>query len=391
MASILLLSIDRMLAQRIDEAMGGRVSVELVQSLEPDKAQGPAVILIDRAAIPAERSLAAAIGAVAETAAGRPIVLATDETESDHILAAIRAGADDIIRREGEGREVSDVLARLLNTALVEQGGAGSLTLVLGPDQEAAALVASDMAIMRARGKSSALLIDCTLPTSAAEAYLDVKANYGLAAAIADIERLDANLLSSALARHAPSGLQLLTFDGGTGNEPVGISPNDIASLVRLLRSCCSDVVLHAGSLKHGGLLRELATLADRIDLVCAQTIRELEASRRLLDKIGPDPLILGRMRLLMWDHRPGVLLDGRRMTSALGIGGNQCMGIPTDPVRLRNALNSGKPLAMEADGGAYALAIRRACGIADPVSAGPKEGVARMRRAVLRVLERSA
>jgi len=391
MVGILILSVDRMLAGRVSKAMGGRMAVDLVQSIEPQMLDRPSVIIIDRAAIPPERSLAGAIGAVAESAPGRPVVLAMDETDPAQILAAVRAGANDIIRREAEGAEVAEVLSRLLNTTLAEQAGTGRLTLVIGPDQEAAALVASDLAIAIARARAPGLLIDCTLPTSAAEAYLDLKVSYGLASAVADIERLDANLLSNALVRHAPSGLQLLTFDGGTGGEPVGISPNDIAGLVRLLRACSGDIVLHGGSLRHSGLLRELATMADRIDLVCAQTIRELEAARRLIEKIAPDPLTLDRIRLLMWDHQPGVLLDGRRMTRTLGLSPAHYLGIPVDPTRIRNALNSGRPLAMEEDGGPYMAAIQRAADIPVVPQKGARESVARMRRAILRALERTA
>ena len=391
MVGILVLSVDRMLADRVSRAMGGRMAVDLVQSLEPQMLDRPSVIIIDRAAIPPERSLAAAIGTVAESAPGRPIVLAMDEADPAQILAAVRAGAQDIIRREAEGAEVAEVLSRLLNNTLAEQAGTGHLTLVIGPDHEAAALVATDLAIAISKARTPGLLIDCTLPTSAAEAYLDLKVSYGLASAVADIERLDANLLSNALVRHAPSGLQLLTFDGGTGGEPVGISPNDIAGLVRLMHACSGDIVLNAGSLRHTGLLRELATMADRIDLVCAQSIRELEASRRLLEKIAPDPLTLGRIRLLMWDHQPGVLLDGRRMTRTLGLNPAHYIGIPVDHTRIRNALNSGRPLAMEDDGGPYITAIQRAADIAVQPPKGPRESVARMRRAILRALERAA
>ncbi|HWJ71499.1 MAG TPA: histidine kinase [Sphingobium sp.] len=389
MAGILILSVDRMLAQRISEAMGDRISVALVQAIEPDMLDGPGVVVIDRSAIPPERSLAVAIGAVAQSAGGRPLILASDETDGGQILSAVRAGAHDVIRRDAEGAEVAEVMARLLNNALVEQGRDGHLTLLLGPDVEAVTLLATDMALTRAAGRPSSLLIDCTLPTSAAEAYLDLQVNYGVASGIADIDRLDSNLLASALARHEPSGLQLLTLDGGAGAEPVGIAPNDIAALVRLLRLCSGDVVMSAGSLRHGGLLRDLCALADRVELVCTQSIRDLEAMRRLLDKIGPDARMMARMRLLMWDHQPGVLLDGRRMSEALGVSAS--VAVPVDMVRLRNGLNAGRPLALEADGGAYLQAVRRICGVATPPPGGLRGQVDTLRRALLRTLERGA
>lgn len=393
MAGIVLLSVDRMLAGRIGSALGSRVRVDLVQSLDQRLTDGPTVIVIDRVAMPPERSIAATIAGVVEQAPGCPIVLATDDRDADQVLGAVRAGASDVIDREDEGAEIRDVLMRLLNAALVERGENGGLTLVLGTDPEATAMVATDIAITRGQGRPGAMLIDCTLPTSAAETYLDLRVDYGLASAVADLERLDTSLLSSAVARHEPSGLMLLSFDGGTGAEPVGIAPNDIASLVRLLRAACSDLVFCAGSLRHGGLLRELAASANRIELVCSQSIRELEASRRLLDRIGADTATLERIRLLVWDHQPAVLLDGRRMADALGLGG--VLGVPVDPIRRRNALNAGQPLAMEADGGAYMQAIRRASGLPGPHRAisigGSAGGIGRLKQAVLKVVERRA
>ena len=387
MAEILLLSIDRMLAQRIGDAMGQRVDVRMVQSLDAEPLTRPGVIVMDRSAIPSDRSLAASISAVADQAAGRLIVLATDEQDSEQILHAVRAGARDVIAREAEGTEITNVLSRLLNATIAQQSTGGRLTLVLGVDQEATAMVATDIALIRSADRQPSLLIDCSLPTSAAAAYLDLDVTYGLASAIADIERLDASLLSSALARHTASGLGLLTFDGGTGAEPAGIAPTDIAALVRLLRACSSELVFCAGSLRHGGLLRELALLADEVDIVCAQSIRELEAARRLLDRISPDHATLERMQLLVWDHQPTVLLDGRRMADVLGTG--SMIPLPVDRAQSRNALNAGQPLGTASDGGAYQQALRRACGAGPHIAKGALGAIQQLRRGVLRKLER--
>lgn len=382
MARIFLLSVDRMLAQRIGEAMGDPLSVELVQSIGPEALAGPSLIVIDHAAIPPERALSAAIGTVVASASGRPVVLATGETEAQPLLRAIRAGASDVIPRGGEGPEIAAVLARLLNDAAADRGSRGRLTLVLGADRDACAMAAADMTIAARQnaGQSSALLIDCTLPTSAAASYLDVNADYGLASAIGDMERLDASLLASTVARHGPSGIMLLTFDGGTGAEPAGLNPGDLAALIRLLRNICGHVVLNAGSLRHGGLLREVMAEADRVELLCGQSIREIEACRRLLDRIGAERERIEAMRLLVWDHLPGVLLDGRRMADALGVG--SVLALPAGGARMRNALNAGRPMAMEADGGPYMRAIRRACGVAPEAG-----GIDRLRKAALRFL----
>lgn len=388
MVRIHLLSIDRALSQRISDAMGTHVTVELVQSLEEASFEGPGIVVVDHASIPPERSVASVINEVAQAAPGRAVVLATEDMYAGHVLQAIRSGATDVMPRGAVAAEVSEILSRVLNTSLANQGRLGRFTLVLGTDRDATAVLATDMALAHALDGTPTLLIDCTLPTSTAEAYLDLKVDYGLASAVTDIDRMDASLLGDALARHDRSGLTLLTLDGGTGAEPVGIGPADIVGLVQLLRASCAHVVLCGGSLRNGGLLRELASQAQTVEVVCSQSIRELDATRRLLDRVALDTASAQRLRLLVWDHDPRILLDGRRMADALDIDG--VLAIPTDRARMRNALNAGRPLLTERDGGPYAQAVRRAGGITIQPKGG-SFGIDRMRRAILRSVERTA
>ena len=94
-------------------------------------------------------------------------------------------------------------------------------------------------------------------------------------------------------------------------------------------------------------------------------------------------------MRLLVWDHEPRILLDGRRMADVLGIEG--VLGVPTDRVRMRNALNAGQPLALARDGNDYLQAIRRACDLSAPARRPMLGGLDKVRRAILRQTERTA
>jgi pilus assembly protein CpaE len=386
MSAITLLSVDRALADRLAAALDGRIAVNMVQALDPRADTGPTVIVLDRTAIPPERSLAAAIATVVSQAGGRPVVLASEGRDADLVLQAIRAGASDVLARAADDAETGETLSRLLNATLVDQNSGGRLTLLLGADPEATAVVATDLAITRAGSGRSQLLIDCTMPNSIAEAYLDLQLGYGIASAVADIERLDASLLSNALARHDRSGVMLLTLDGGTGQEPAAIAPGDITTLVRLLRATFDEVTLCAGSLRHPGLLRDLAAAADRIEIVCAQSIRELGSVRRLVERLAPDGAIVDRSRLLIWDHDPAILLDGRRMTDALGLA--RSIAIPIDRAALRNALNAGQPLTVEDSGGGYAELIRRVAGLPPAPRPAHVKGFDKLRKLATRRFE---
>lgn len=382
MATIHLLSVDRMLAQRIAEAMGPHVGVTMVQSLDTVEFGEPGLVVVDHAAIPADRSLSSAIAEFAQAAPGKAVVLASEDLYAAHVLEAIRAGATDVMPRNGVRKEVAEVLTRVINATMTSHGRLGRMTLVLGVDPQATAMAATDLALAHALARTPTLLVDCTLPTSNAEAYLDLKVDYGLASGVADIDRLDPSLLADALARHEGSGLSLITFDGGTGTEPEGLGPSDIASLVQLLRAHFAHVVLCAGSLRHGGLLRELASQARCIEIVCSQSIPELQATRRLLDRVAFDTASAEQARLLVWQHDHRILLDGQRMADALGL--RRAMNVPVDRVRAANALNAGRPLMMESEGGVYAPAIRRIGDVAEPARRMPF-GLDRLGRAMQR------
>jgi len=388
MARIHLLSVDRTLCKRISEAMGDHVPIEMIHSLDEAALEGPGIVVLDHASIPADRVLSSVLAELAQAAQGRAIVVATADWYAGPVLQAIRAGASDVLPRGASPAEITSVLTRVLNSAMATQGRLARLTLVLGTNEEATALLATDMALAHSLTQTPTLLIDCTLPSSTAEAYLDLKVDYGLAAAVADIDRLDSSLLADALAHHERSGLALLTLDGGTGGEPVGIGPTDIVGLVQLLRASCGHIVLCAGSLRNGGLLRELASQAQAIEVVCSQSIRELDACRRLIDRIGLDTASAERLRLIVWDYDSRVLLDGRRMAEVLDI--DPVITIPVDHVRIRNALNAGRPLMIERDGGSYVQAVRRAIG-RNEASTGAMAGIGRIKRRILQSVERHA
>ncbi len=215
MADIVLLSIDRVFAERIEQAFEQRAKFRLVHQLVREDLPGAGVIVLDRAAIPQNRSLTSAVADTVAQAEGLPVVLACDTGDVAEVLAAIRAGAADVLPRDATSEEITLVLGRRLNAAIVGQSRRGALTLVLGPNAEAAAVLSTDIALSYAQEGRSTILVDCTIPKSACETYLDVKVSYGIASAVADMARLDASLLGNSLAQHRASGLMLLTRDGG--------------------------------------------------------------------------------------------------------------------------------------------------------------------------------
>ena len=90
---------------------------------------------------------------------------------------------------------------------------------------------------------------------------------------------------------------------------------------------------------------------------------------------------------LLVWVGFVGLVMAARNRSH---IRIEALLGLPSDRVRTRNALNAGEPLAMQRDGGAYVQTLRRACNITMPAK-NRMAGFDKVRRTILRSMERSA
>ena len=127
----------------------------------------------------------------------------------------------------------------------------------------------------------STLLIDFGLPLGDAAINLGMSAEYSTANALQDSSRLDANFLSSLLARHS-SGLSVLA---APGEFPQTQTPTEaIDKLLAVARQNFDYVVVDAGSrldLKDSALFDESAT----IYLITQVGVSELRNANRLISQ----------------------------------------------------------------------------------------------------------
>ncbi|WP_395677155.1 CpaE family protein [Inquilinus sp.] len=366
---------DTSLAARLIGPLDGvaaiiRSAPETAPLLELCRKAAPDLVLLD--ADPADGFGTVLNETMRELAAADPeasIIVLGDEADARLVLRAIRGGATDVIDRGTEGDELRSQIARHLTGApRGDAAGAGALTLVMSGQPGGEGLFALNLAVLRAKAQGEGLLIDGALPSSEAGAALNVPLNYTIRDAVQDLSRLDRTLLSSALGRHAPSGLHVLPL-AVAGEEVHDIAPDAIVSMLLVLRVLFGEVVLNVGGIRHPGLLTEFTRAAAQIYLVAPQKFTAVKACRDLLVQIAPNPQVLSRITLVVEDHMPGITLSEEQMREALGL--RRSVKLPAARVELVNALNTGRPLVLDQPRAAYSRALERlAMGDTAPVAA---------------------
>jgi pilus assembly protein CpaE len=210
------------------------------------------------------------------SAAGTRVAVVGPAKDPDLILRAMRAGAREfVVCGDPERLEVAvRNLARPLTSAnaggilafFSAKGGMGSTSL--------AANVAGALA---ARG-DRVCLVDLDVELGDVQSSLDIQGGYSIADVIANLRRLDRDLLDSSVTRHR-SGVSVLSY-GEHPEESERIEPESLGKLFAFLRRQYEHVVLDG---VHGFDERSLAALdaSDRVVLVVTQEVLSVRSAQR--------------------------------------------------------------------------------------------------------------
>lgn len=183
---------------------------------EAARSRQPTVALVDMssdfaAAKSAAAEIAAAVPETALVGAFRPETLGRDVAESVQLIEAIRAGAQDFIRRPVSSLELAQVVGRLAGRAAPAAPRLGTVIAFLsnkgGVGKSTVAVNAGCLLARRHPGR--VLLVDASLQVGVCAAMLDLHAETTLLDAARQRARLDETLLRQLAVPHA-SGLHLL-------------------------------------------------------------------------------------------------------------------------------------------------------------------------------------
>jgi pilus assembly protein CpaE len=217
--------------------------------------------------------------------AGARVVVVGEGKDSELILHAMRAGAREYLTEAEEGRLESVVQSLLEATGVLRVGSVTSLFPAKGG--MGATAIATNLAGALQRLGRRTCLVDLDLEMGDALSFLDIHASYSISDVVANMRRLDRDLLDASVPRHR-SGIWVLS-QSEKMEEVDRIDAAAVTSLLRFLRQHYDDVIVD-GLDTFGDLPLAALDLSDRILLVVTQEVPAVRSAQRcaeILRKLG--------------------------------------------------------------------------------------------------------
>lgn len=280
------------------------------------------------------------------------IFLATESLDPEVLLRALRAGAQEVLRRPLDRATLREAVERVARSTAKKSGAGatrGVVTVFSNKGGAGVTTIAANLAIgLRLGTHREVALADFDIHSGDAAFVLGVSPGRSLGDVIT-APRIDSAGVQEALTRHAsgvfvlPQPEQLDRVDGVT-HEQVG-------SVLEILASIHDYVVVDAPHV-FNDLTLEIFDRSSTILMVCEPSIPSVRAARRSLE-------IFHKLNFLVSPDRVRLVLNRRSDSSAISIPqleetlGMQVFGsIANDYAAVSNAINVGRPLVGSADEG---------------------------------------
>src|SRR5687767_12499078 len=287
---------------------------------------------------------------------GTPIFAIAAAAESDLILQAMRAGANEFfpwnpggasqasrsmeesfngaVRRTAARREASSAGGKqpcVTHVFLGAKGGAGTTTVAVNCAVELARLA-----------KRPTVIVDLKPCLGEVALFLGVRPRFTVLDAIENLHRLDRDFLKELVSKHK-SGLDILAaseqFD-----RPNAQDAGAIEELLRVLGKLYDYIVTDAGNMINSCAVAALYA-ADTIFLVANPDVPSIRNAQRLVDRVRQLGAGSERVKVLLNRLSDQNLIAPKQIETALGYGIHQAFS--SDYRAVSTALNSGVPLTL--------------------------------------------
>jgi len=352
--NLLLLSDDTSLGERIGTALAEECTTVCADPNGGDYqalAQRflPHGVLVDAGAHLGRQTTLEFIGLIRAQFPGTPLIILGDEMSAQSVLMAFRAGANEFLDRNASDLELHMViLPKLADHSAHERSRPGAIhfdILSAGNSEEDCDL-ALNIAILAAReGKRRALLVDLSLPSSAAHLALGLDPGLTIEAAIQQMRRLDEDFLESALAYSKEGAIHVLPLSCDGANTAAMPSMQDLLALFEIIGSAFDVVVVHWGAFS---LQTPLVARGHkgRLVLVCNQrfsSVRNAKITMATLAKAGIEaPDVTLAIHLMAPGMPPGP------EDIARAVGAHHVLSLPASWEAMARACNQGRPLSLQ-------------------------------------------
>jgi len=287
---------------------------------------------------------------------GTPIFAIAAAAESDLILQAMRAGANEFfpwntggatqasrameesfngaVRRTAARREASHAGTRqpcVTHVFLGAKGGAGTTTVSVNCAVELARL-----------SKRPTVIVDLKPCLGEVALFLGVRPRFTVLDAIENLHRLDKDFLKELVSKHK-SGLDILAgseqFD-----RPNAQDAGAVEELLRVLAKVYEHIVIDAGNMINACAVAALYA-AETVFLVTNPDVPSIRNAQRLIDRVRQLGAGSERVKILLNRVSDQHLIAPKQIETALGYGIHHTFS--SDYRTVSEALNSGVPLAL--------------------------------------------
>lgn len=275
----------------------------------------------------------------------QPDLLPTDIAESQMLIAALRIGVRDFLRRPVAVGEYGAMLERAARPTVANAATPGTIVSFIsnkgGVGKSTLALNTACGLARRAPGRT--LLIDASLQLGVAAALLDLRPTTSLVDAARERRRLDETLVRELATPHE-SGLHLLAAPAGAV-EAAEVDDETIARTLTYARRTYDYVIVDTFPL-FDSVVMAILDLSDRAYVVLENVVPTLLGAIKLLELLDQLAFPREKLRVLLNRHASGA---GSLPPSDVAAR----LGQPIDSVlpfdrRIVAAANSGRPYALQ-------------------------------------------
>lgn len=259
--------------------------------------------------------------------------------EAQTTLAALRAGVDDFFDIDGPTSEALPVLQDLMarrqtvRSAASQPQTKGRTVALLGARAGlgVSTLACNLTALLQAQrtavhgrtpGRSAqrqgVALLDLGLPARDDLLYLGLKSEFSFVDGVQNLHRLDPTLLHTALAQHE-SGAAVLPLPSSLA-QIRGISHAESVSLIQRLTEFFDVQIADLGGFTSVDFVAQVARSADKIWVVCDQSIGGIVSTAALLHELRDHDVNLQQVSLVVNKFEPFVNLTALDIANQLGL-----------------------------------------------------------------------
>ncbi|MDN7130814.1 hypothetical protein JNO04_00420 [Halomonas sp. MC140] len=324
-----------------------------------------------------------ALSVIEGLAESRPqvaMVAIGENTESELVLGAMRAGAKDYLAVGQRGSEVQSLIRRLGRkqpiVSGVENAQRARLVVFYGTDvAQDSTLVASHVALQIAKKQSQVLLIDVAPGLGEADAMFSLKCAFGVEDAMRAAQRIDSSVIANAFTKHE-SGLCVLPLVQDD-RYPETYSYAETILLLGVLRQHFSWIIINACGQADSGFVRALVSSADQLLWYVNQSVPSSRRNLHCLQRWRSEGVTFHNVGLLVDRYLARVSPEPRVLADTFGMP--VVAALPAQHEQRLNSVNQGVPLFKAAPKDELTKALLR---LVDALM--PKPPIADKRRGII-------